>query len=249
MRAPLRRCKPPLAVSTAIVLFALPSLATASPGMGFGQWTSPDLTFGECMSRAPKALRAEGLSAERYSRIWFGASSGPVSATIVCYRLAQGAVVTIEASNEGNSGPSGAMVGRLADRIFTTETPTPTPGSAPIPQTPTSTGPGSTPAPASTGVGWDATTEALRGKNGQRFTFSCPPGGPLGKRLYGTDSYTDDSSVCTAGVFAGVITFAKGGSVTVEIQSGKTSYPGSTQNGITSATWGTWSGSFGVVRP
>jgi hypothetical protein len=120
-------------VAAAVVLAVAPA-AGASPGMGWGQWTSPDLTFAECTTRAPAALKAEGMTkVERYGRVWFGSSAGPVSATIVCYGLAKGAVVTIGAANQGNSGPSGAIVGRLADRIFTTEKPTPTPGSAPIP--------------------------------------------------------------------------------------------------------------------
>lgn len=76
----------------ALVLALLASAAPAAggPGMGWGQWTSPDLTFAECMTRTPKALQAERMTTvERYGRIWFGSSPGPVSATIVCYGLAR----------------------------------------------------------------------------------------------------------------------------------------------------------------
>jgi hypothetical protein len=71
--------------------------------------------------------------------VWFGASPGPVSATIVCYGFAQGALVTIFAANEGDSGPSGALVGKLVDRIFTTEEPVGV--EHPAPKTPAKTTP------------------------------------------------------------------------------------------------------------
>ena len=56
-------------------------------------------------------------------------------------------------------------------------------------------------------------------------------------------TYTDDSSVCSAAVQAGLITLANGGNVTIEIQPGANSYTGSTKNGITSSDYGPWSGS------
>jgi hypothetical protein len=96
------------------------------------------------------------------------------------------------------------------------------------------------------GSGWSANATAFRGQNGARFDFSCPSYGTAGP-LYGTDVYTDDSSVCTAAVHTGGITLAGGGSVTIEIRPGQSSYKGSTRNGITSDSWGSWSGSFVVV--
>jgi len=97
-------------------------------------------------------------------------------------------------------------------------------------------------------IDWSKGPQDHRGKNGQRFTYSCPGNGPTGGRLYGTDIYTDDSSVCTAAVHAGWITFASGGTVTIEIRPGQRSYTKSTRNGVTSSEWGTWDGSFIFVR-
>ena len=91
------------------------------------------------------------------------------------------------------------------------------------------------------GYGWDATAASLRGRNGQRFVFGCPAGGSP-HRIWGTDLYTDDSSVCTAGVHTGTITLARGGSLTIEIRAGVAAYTGSTRNGITSSSYGAWSG-------
>jgi len=62
--------------------------------------------------------------------------------------------------------------------------------------------------------------------------------------VWGTDVYTDDSSVCTSAVHAGLITLASGGSVTIEMRPGQTSYEGSTRNGIISSPYGSWGGSY-----
>jgi hypothetical protein len=105
--------------------------------------------------------------------------------------------------------------------------------------------------PASPGVGvggrgWHLNAGPFRAYVGARFAYECPAGGPAGT-IWGTDVYTDDSSVCTAGVHAGLITVGGGGSVTIEIRAGQTSYAASTRNGITSNSYGAWSGSFVVV--
>jgi hypothetical protein len=86
-----------------------------------------------------------------------------------------------------------------------------------------------------------------RGENGKRFTYSCPANGTPAN-VWGTDSYTDDSSVCTAAVHAGVITFALGGTVTVEVRSGQDHFTGSKRNGVESSNWDRHPGSFVFVR-
>ena len=45
-----------------------------------------------------------------------------------------------------------------------------------------------------------------RGHNGTRYLYVCPSGGTVSVRLWGTNVYTDDSSVCTAAAQVGVIT-------------------------------------------
>jgi hypothetical protein len=95
---------------------------------------------------------------------------------------------------------------------------------------------------------WSTTATAYRGRIGERINVACPPGGDAGS-VWGTDTYTDDSSVCTAAVHAGLITLATGGTVTFEMRPGLDSYPASTRNGIESSSWGTWSSSFVFVTP
>ncbi len=93
---------------------------------------------------------------------------------------------------------------------------------------------------------WNQKADSLRGKNGQLFRYQCPgPGTP--SRVYGTDVYTDDSSVCTAAVHTGRFTTASGGSVVIEILPDPGGYTGSTRNGITTSNYGAWRGAFRVV--
>ncbi|HLA63239.1 MAG TPA: LCCL domain-containing protein [Rhodothermales bacterium] len=93
---------------------------------------------------------------------------------------------------------------------------------------------------------WSADASQYRGQNGTRVAFICPPGGSRGS-LWGTTLYSDDSSVCTAGVHAGRISFGQGGRVVVEIRAGASSYQASTRNGVESSSYGAWSGSYVVL--
>ena len=89
----------------------------------------------------------------------------------------------------------------------------------------------------------------LRGMNGERYTFVCPPGKPQPSRVTGSGPYTDDSSICTAAVHAGVIRAKDGGDVAIEIRPGQDRYPGSEKNYVKSADYDhAWSGSFIVIR-
>lgn len=96
-------------------------------------------------------------------------------------------------------------------------------------------------------INWSTQADSYRGRNGQQLTFVCPPGGPVSSRLWGTNVYTDDSSICTAAVHAGYIEVASGGTVTIEIRAGLASYEGVTWNGVTSRGYGSWAGSFVFV--
>ena len=89
----------------------------------------------------------------------------------------------------------------------------------------------------------------LRGMNGERYAFRCPPGKPMPSRVSGSGPYTDDSSICTAAVHAGAIHAKDGGDVTIEIRPGQARYAGSDRNYIKSGDYErTWDGSFVVLR-
>jgi hypothetical protein len=77
------------------------------------------------------------------------------------------------------------------------------------------------------------------------LTCTCPAGASSGS-VWGTDLYTDDSSICAAALHKGVIG-PGGGRVILQIQDGRTSYAGSNRNGVSSGDYGSWSGSFQFV--
>ena len=88
----------------------------------------------------------------------------------------------------------------------------------------------------------------LRGMNGERYAFRCPPGKPQPSRVVGSGPYTDDSSICTAAVHAGALHAKDGGDVTIEIRPGQSGYAGSERNYIRSGDHSDrWDGSFVVV--
>lgn len=95
---------------------------------------------------------------------------------------------------------------------------------------------------------WLANALDHRDAIGKKFTYKCQPNGSF-SATWGTDVYTDDLSVCTAGVHQGVITREKGGIVTIVIRKALNGYEGSTRNGVTTKSYGPWDGSFEVVKP
>lgn len=97
------------------------------------------------------------------------------------------------------------------------------------------------------GADWATTAAHWDYKVGAKYSLVLPPGGSVGA-VWGTDVYTNDSSIGTAAVHAGLITFNTGGRVTIELVEGKPSYQGSSRNGVTSDSYGDWGGSFRFVR-
>ncbi|WP_412060842.1 LCCL domain-containing protein [Rubrivirga sp. IMCC45206] len=96
-------------------------------------------------------------------------------------------------------------------------------------------------------IGWDADASDLRGRSGT-VSVVCPEAGAADRNhpVWGSNPYTDDSSVCRAAVHAGAIDWA-GGAVTLEARPGQPSYPGTARNGVTTLDYGSWGGSFAVV--
>jgi hypothetical protein len=88
----------------------------------------------------------------------------------------------------------------------------------------------------------------LRGLNGERFRFTCPPGKAARGQVVGSGPYTDGSSICAAAVHAGVIRAASGGLVTIEVRPGEVHYAASWSHYVQSESYDAlWSGSFVVV--
>ncbi|MEK6335641.1 MAG: LCCL domain-containing protein [Acidobacteriota bacterium] len=116
----------------------------------------------------------------------------------------------------------------------------------------TNPGPSSS-APASSTAGatpttWQANATSLNGAAGQTFTLACSPEGAA-HSVWGSDIYTSDSSICTAGVHSGLITYQQGGTVTIEMRPGRPIYGCSERNGVTSSPYGSYLSSFVFKTP
>jgi LCCL domain len=85
---------------------------------------------------------------------------------------------------------------------------------------------------------------ALRGQNGKVFLFEVT--GANGGTVWGTDIYTDDSSLAAACVHAGLLQVGQKGAIKVTILPGENAYQGSTRNGVATHNWNAWGGSFKV---
>lgn len=108
------------------------------------------------------------------------------------------------------------------------------------------------PAPAVHEIDWRTSPLDLnlRGLDGERFRFHCPPGKAAPGQVLGSGPYTDGSSICAAAVHAGVLRAAAGGLVTIEMRPGQTHYPGSVSHYVQSESFEEfWGGSFLVVGP
>ena len=134
----------------------------------------------------------------------------------------------------------------------TAASPTPDPTAPPVTPDPTESAAAATSHPSASATAdgsvdpWQANAVEHRTHNGLEFEYDCPAGGEP-DTIWGTDTYTDDSSVCTAGVHVGVITLDEGGTVTIEIRPGEDQYVGSERNGVESSAYPAWGGSFVVI--
>lgn len=95
---------------------------------------------------------------------------------------------------------------------------------------------------------WEASATSLNGKDGETLTLSCSPGGAA-HSVWGSDIYTSDSSICTAAVHSGLITYQQGGTVTIELRPGRELYGSSERNGVTTSSYGPYQHSFVFKTP
>ena len=99
------------------------------------------------------------------------------------------------------------------------------------------------------------TVGSYRGRNGAALYFKVT--GSTAGGVWGTGTYTDDSSLATAAVHSGVLRVGQEGIVKVRIEPGLTLfymfsppvYAASTANGVTSNSYGTFGGSFSLSAP
>ncbi len=86
--------------------------------------------------------------------------------------------------------------------------------------------------------------KSIPGRNDStRITCSCDPSMTNQGPVWGSDIYTQDSSICRAAVHAGAIP-SSGGTVTAKAASGCKKYKAKTRNGVKSGSWGSYDASF-----
>ncbi len=83
--------------------------------------------------------------------------------------------------------------------------------------------------------------------SGQTHTFWVT-GTSRGGSVWGTDMYTSDSTIAAAAVHAGVLAEGESGAVIVRVQPGQTSYRGTSRNGVTSSSYGSYGLGFTLER-
>lgn len=93
---------------------------------------------------------------------------------------------------------------------------------------------------------WTTTAVDYRGQIGQAVSIHCPGNGSLGGTIYGSLTYTADSSLCVAAVHSGKITATGGGTFTIVMRKGARAYKSTSQNGVTSRSWGSYDSSFEI---
>lgn len=92
-------------------------------------------------------------------------------------------------------------------------------------------------------ITWSFTANRYRDRRGEDIALFCPSSG-VANRIWGSDVYSDHSSICTAAVHAGLITLEEGGAIAIRILPGQESYLGTDQNDLSSSGFGQWPGSF-----
>jgi len=88
---------------------------------------------------------------------------------------------------------------------------------------------------------------ALPAEGMPSLTCQCPARDPSGS-VWGSGPYTGDSDICTAAQHAG-ITGPDGGAIEVVRRPGQASYAGSSRNGVTTSSWGSYGESFDILPP
>jgi hypothetical protein len=83
-------------------------------------------------------------------------------------------------------------------------------------------------------------------QTGKTFQFQVT--GANQGALYGTDTYTTDSTLAKAAVHAGVLKQGQTGVVRVTILPAQATFTGSTRNGVTSSEWGQYPAAFQFKR-
>ena len=99
---------------------------------------------------------------------------------------------------------------------------------------------------ASSNVARPTSISSFRGRVGE--VLSVPVVGAVSGSVWGSDIYTDDSSLAAAAVHAGLLRVGEFGFIRVTMAEGEGAYMGTVRNGVTSQDYGTFQGSYRLAR-
>ena len=94
----------------------------------------------------------------------------------------------------------------------------------------------------------EADLVGMRGNSGAVLACSCPADDYISGDIWGSETYTDDTHICTAAYHAGALTRGRGGTATLQLTGSQESFPAATRNGLESRDWGPYEGSFRFVE-
>jgi hypothetical protein len=99
-------------------------------------------------------------------------------------------------------------------------------------------------------ISWNDSLASMKifGYKGQQYTFYCPPNGRF-RPVWGTYTYTDNSSICTAAVHASRLSPSRGGNVRLQFSGGKNVFTGKKLTGVTSLSFRGQKRSFEFMNP
>ena len=176
--------------------------------------------------------------------IWLGVAVLGIGAMIVLlaaallYKFSDGS----DLRRSNNSTNRQTTIATPKPKVTPTPTVTPEETDAEVAGEPTPPVEGSA---ETTPILWETSASAFKGTAGTTYNFQCPPDGTA-RPVFGSDVYTDYSSICTAAVHAGIITLKDGGIVTMEYRPGRNIYGSTVRHEVTSISTGEHSRSFVV---
>jgi hypothetical protein len=106
------------------------------------------------------------------------------------------------------------------------------------------------PMPAANAIeaGCTYVADLIRGEPGAVYQISCPGNCRDVGGVWGTDTYSGNSTVCRAGIHAGVVSNERGGTMKIRLEPGRPAYRGTVRNGVRSADGANWSRSYAVLH-
>ena len=204
-------------------------------------------------------LQKPSSTAPRKKRLllWFSLTA----LVVLAAGIGAGGLLIYRFSKAGDSSNSSGAQAKRQSVVNVSTSPTFAPRITPTPATANNSSPieNSSPKPEKskatqpdedaddvTPIAWETTGSGFKSDENLIYKFRCPEHGTE-HTVWGSDIYTQDSSICTAAVHAGIITLADGGIVTIEFRPGRLTYGSTVRNGIKTSTYGEYPHSF-VVR-